>query len=160
MKRGHGQTTNVWMLGAVGLVALGSLVGCGSSDEADGASAAPTLSDTEAQSLGNELVAEALSASSISADDFESKTTSAFQSLTPGRTATRDEVLEVIGDSNIEYAPITDVRVTQSPGVLVVSYMIQAIVDGTAGEPLRALSTFVWVDGDWKYVSFGETIDQ
>lgn len=151
----------MWILGAVGLVALGSLVGCGSSDDADDAtSGVPTLSDTEAQSLGNELVAEALSASSISADDFESKTTSAFQSLTPGRTATRDEVLAVIGDATIEYAPIADVRVTQSPGVLVVSYVIQAIVDGVPGEPSRALSTFVWTDGEWKYVSFGQTVDQ
>ena len=145
------------------LVTFGG-VACTKDDSASTSTAVPasatTLPAAEAQSVGEGLVKDYygnLSCSSKDAEAYAALLDDSFVSVTATGVKDKATVLKLLADTCFTSATTADVKVTQTPGQMVVTYTGKVDVEGApAATATQRVNVFVDEGGTWKGVLFAD----
>ena len=124
------------------------------------AATATTLPAAKAQTVGEGLVKEYyanLTCSSKDAEAYAALLDDSFVSVTSSGVKDKATVLKVLADTCFTDATTSDVKVTQTPGQMVVTYAGKVDVEGApAATSTQRVNVFVDEGGTWKGVLFAD----
>lgn len=124
------------------------------------AATATTLPAAKAQSVAEGLVKDYygnLTCSSKDAEAYAALLDDSFVSVTSSGVKDKATVLKVLADTCFTSSTTSDVKVTQTPGQMVVTYTGKVDVEGApAASPTQRVNVFVDEGGTWKGVLFAD----
>jgi hypothetical protein len=125
-------------------------------------SSAPTTAaaSAEAERTGVELVQQYfanLTCDGKDAQAYAALLDDSFVSITASGVKDKAEVLELLDNVCYSKATTDDIRVSETPGVLVVTYRGRVDVDGKEASETQRVNVFVDDNGTWKGVMYADT---
>lgn len=119
-----------------------------------------SAASAEAERTGVELVQQYfanLTCDGKDAQAYAALLDDSFVSITASGVKDKAEVLERLGDVCYSTATADDIRVSETPGVLVVTYRGRVDVDGKEAPETQRVNVFVDDNGTWKGVMYADT---
>jgi hypothetical protein len=118
---------------------------------------ASSVTSEEAQRTGEELVQQYfanLTCDGKDAQAYAALLDDSFVSITASGVKDKAEVLELLDNVCYSKATTDDIRVSETPGVLVVTYRGRVDVDGKEAPETQRVNVFVDDNGTWKGVMY------
>ena len=120
---------------------------------------ASSVTSEEAQRTGEELVQQYfanLTCDGKDAQAYAALLDDSFVSITASGVKDKAEVLELLDNVCYSKATTDDIRVSETPGVLVVTYRGRVDVDGKEAPETQRVNVFVDDNGTWKGVMYAD----
>ena len=120
---------------------------------------ASSVTSEEAQRTGEELVQQYfanLTCDGKDAQAYAALLDDSFVSITASGVKDKAEVLELLDNVCYTKATTDDIRVSETPGVLVVTYRGRVDVDGKEAPETQRVNVFVDDNGTWKGVMYAD----
>lgn len=118
-----------------------------------------SAASAEAERTGAELVQQYfanLTCDGKDAQAYAALLDDSFVSITASGVKDKAEVLELLDNVCYSKATTDDIRVSETPGVLVVTYRGRVDVDGTEAPETQRVNVFVDDNGTWKGVMYAD----